>query len=140
MASAFPTREDSDDINRNAAETKEKLPLWFLARIVRRMELEFPDDDLPVPAEAAGERVLRLISPIEAVLSIFSGSDQEQNSHPMYALAIALSIRLQRLPLPERRVIGEGALAMIRVSAFGPYREDDDDEEELGPDDEAPYG
>ncbi|WP_135211574.1 hypothetical protein [Vitreimonas flagellata] len=116
------------------------MPLWFLARIVRRMELEFRDDDLPVPAEAAGERVLRLISPIEAVLSIFSGSDQEQNSHAMYALAIALAIRLQRLPLPERRVIGEGALAMIRVSAFGPYREDDDDEEELGPDDEAPYG
>lgn len=138
MASAFPTREDSDDINRNAAETKEKLPLLLLARIVRRMELEFPDDDLPVPAEAAGEHVLRLISPIEAVLSIFSGSDQEQNSHAMYALAIALAIRLQRLPLPERRVLGEGALALIRVLAFGPYGEDDD--EELGPDDEAPYG
>lgn len=57
----------------------------------------------------------------------------------MYALALALAFRLQRLPLPERHALGEGALTLIRVSAFGPYGKDDD-EDELGPDDEAPYG
>jgi hypothetical protein len=41
-------------IARNSSETKDKWPLRLLARIVDRIEPQFPVDDLTVPAEAAG--------------------------------------------------------------------------------------
>ena len=99
------------------------------------MEPEVPIDGELYPAEAMGQRVLELITPIEAVLSALAGSALQGNSHAIYALALALAIRLQHLPLLERRVLGEGALALICIS-----EDDDDDDDEFSPDDEAPYG
>lgn len=111
------------------------------------MEPHVPIDTELYPAEAMGQRVLELITPIEAVLSVLAGSALRGNSHAMYALALALAFRLQHLPLLERRVLGEGALALIRISAFGSLSKDDDDDkdddgddDEFSPDDEAPYG
>lgn len=139
-AALFCRRSRNAGMKWNGAETKEKLPLRLLVRILKDMAPQIPSDGQLYPDEATGQRVLRLITPIEAVLSALVGSDLRHNSHAMYALALALAIRLQRLPLPERRALGEGALALIRVSAFGPYSDDDEDDDELDPDDEAPYG
>ncbi|UPT62208.1 MAG: hypothetical protein M0D54_17835 [Hyphomonadaceae bacterium JAD_PAG50586_4] len=86
--------------------------------------------------------MLELITPIEAVLSALAGSALQGNSHAIYALALALAIRLQHLPLLERRVLGEGALALISISEDDDEDDDDDDgdDDEFSPDDEAPYG